>query len=232
MIYFCVSSDTLSISRNVKTLPKLAKAYYAVLNQTTTDHMSYVCHLDAAGFAHLMLTLLEGLRSLDTNTNTMVCTVLDRILTFAHGALLRPRRFGHSTHAEAVALTTLMTGTAAVFQELIRVFLHQLVHEDCKTQWSVSRPLLGLLILYPAMFGAARNDVLAALPQQRQRHAAGCLDALVADIDSTLCAPNRDKFTEHVTVLRRDLSGWPAALAAAAGQQQQRQQQTATDAMT
>jgi hypothetical protein len=34
-----------------QSLPKLQKAYFAMLNQATTDHMSYFCSLDTAAFS-------------------------------------------------------------------------------------------------------------------------------------------------------------------------------------
>jgi hypothetical protein len=101
--------------------------------------------------------------------------------------------------------------------QILTYFLNLVLFEDCKTQWSVSRPMLGLIILQPAFFEGAQQEILMALPPHRQAVVAQCFRNLLADIDQTLSVSNRDKFTEQLCIFKRDASGWPSSLATSTG---------------
>ena len=100
--------------------------------------------------------------------------------------------------------------------QILTFFLNLVLFDDCKTQWSVSRPMLGLIILQPSFFESAQQEILMALPPHRQPVVAQCFRNLLVDVDQTLSVANRDKFTEQLTVFKRDASGWPASLASGA----------------
>lgn len=87
-------------------------------------------------------------------------------------------------------------------------FLKLILVEDCKTQWSVSRPLLGLILLRPHFYETAKEQLTRSLPLHKQMAVRECFAALVVDLDTTLSVQNRDKFTERLSIFKRDVSGW------------------------
>ena len=92
-------------------------------------------------------------------------------------------------------------------------FLKMILFEDCKTQWSVSRPLLGLILLQPQFFENAKQQLVASLPAHKQMLVSTCFQTLLVDVDNTLSVRNRDKFTEQLNIFKRDVSGWAKSIA-------------------
>ena len=164
------------VSRS-QAFPKLNKAYFSLLGIVTRDHMRSIAQLDAATFAcvvrcpdvpatprrFLCGTLLEGLRSVETHLATQCCSSLDSILSFAVAG-----RFKARPDAAAGALDQLIAANAPLFAAMLQDLLNNVIFEECKHQWSISRPLLGLIIAFPSVFLEVRPFVARAAPDPRR----------------------------------------------------------------
>ena len=97
--------------------------------------------------------------------------------------------------------------------------------EDCKNQWSVSRPLLGLIVVQYEFFVQLRRQIVMSAPAVKQAQYNQCFENLMSGVEQQLSTKNRDKFTQNLAVFRRDLNtfakspsaGEAAGAAAAAG---------------
>lgn len=66
--------------------------------------------------------------------------------------------------------------------------------EECRNQWSVSRPLLGLILLQEAYYqDRLRVQLIASLPVSKQTEFAKCLDKLMDGIERNVSIKNKDK---------------------------------------
>ena len=89
--------------------------------------------------------------------------------------------------------------------------------EDCANQWSLSRPMLSLILVNEAIFNDLRSQLIARQPAERRARLAACFDKLMADVTRSLDAKNRDKFTQALSVFRTELYARPPTTPAAAG---------------
>ena len=93
-------------------------------------------------------------------TDTMVCTeccaTLDNIITYLFKKLTRKPKKASSAGASASALVNGDSETTFVrvleqypdiLQQMLQTVLNIVMFEDCRNQWSMSRPLLGLVLL-------------------------------------------------------------------------------------
>lgn len=63
--------------------------------------------------------------------------------------------------------------------------------------WSLSRPILALIVLNEAWFAQIKEDLVRGQPEDRQKHAVQCLAKLMDNVERNLEPKNRDTFT-HV----------------------------------
>ena len=90
---------------------------------------------------------------------------------------------------------------------MAQVLLHMIVFEDCPNQWSLSRPLLALILTNDAFYAQWQGTVLqqqAASPE-RQAKLGAAFEKLMSEVQPTLEAKNRDKFTQNLTLFRHDV---------------------------
>lgn len=129
---------------NLRIYSKLSQTYYGLVETLTSDHMSFVSMLEPQVFLYLLATISDGLGSVDSTISTSCCSALDHIITFLFKNLSKQKR-GQSVHQ--VPLVQVYQQQAQVFQQVLTVVLSIIIFEDCKNQWSMSRPLLGLILL-------------------------------------------------------------------------------------
>lgn len=68
--------------------------------------------------------------------------------------------------------------------------------EDCSNMWSLSRPLLSLILINEEVFNQLKSQFIAMLPSDKQQHASVWLEKLMDDVQRNLEPKNRDKFSQ------------------------------------
>ena len=108
------------------------------------------------------------------------------------------------TSAGALNLARHIAECPNLFPEILKSLFEIVLFEDCSNQWSLSRPMLSLILINEQIFNGLKAQILATQPPDQQRRLAGCFDKLMADVTRTLEPKNRDKFTQNLTVFRHD----------------------------
>eukprot|EP00053_Salpingoeca_punica_P016645 m.158193 g.158193 ORF g.158193 m.158193 type:complete len:1075 (+) comp17011_c0_seq2:97-3321(+) len=187
--------------------PKLSKDFYFLLVSITHDHMSLLARLDPTTFRYLGEAIYLGLKSLDTNISTQCCSSLDNILTYFFTGLAKTKQ-----DDAMVALSQLMNTCVGVFNQMLTYSLNVVMFEDCKNLWSLSRPMLALVLLQPAYFREAQERILPILPSHKQQQVMDCFTMLMEGVDSTLSSRNRDRFTQNLAIFRRDVNNFTKSI--------------------
>ncbi|XP_057585231.1 ran-binding protein 17 isoform X4 [Hippopotamus amphibius kiboko] len=188
---------------------KLSQSYYPLLECLTQDHMSFITNLEPPVLLYVLTSVSEGLTTLDTVVSSSCCTSLDSIVTylFKHIAkegkkLLRCREAAQSGQR----LLHFMQQNPEVLQQMMSVLMNTIVFEDCRNQWSVSRPLLGLILLDEKYFSELRASLINSQPLPKQEVLAQCFRNLMEGVEQNLSVKNRDRFTQNLSVFRRDVA--------------------------
>lgn len=66
--------------------------------------------------------------------------------------------------------------------------------EECRNQWSMSRPLLGLILLNEEYFRRLRASVVAAQPREQQQAMDRCFTNLMEGVERNVLSKNKDKY--------------------------------------
>ncbi|KAM9694958.1 ran-binding protein 17 [Trichechus inunguis] len=216
---------------------KLSQSYYPLLECLTQDHMSFITNLEPPVFLYVLTSISEGLTTLDTVVSSSCCTSLDYIITYLFKHIAKegkkPLRCREATQA-GQRLLHLMQQNPDVLQQMMSVLMNTIVFEDCRNQWSVSRPLLVLILLNEKVsvmaagsmggghqeegengredvcqaeyFSELQASLINSQPLPKREVLAQCFRSLMEGVEQNLSVKNRDRFTQNLSVFRRDVA--------------------------
>lgn len=104
-----------------------------------------------------------------------------------------------------------------ILQGILSTIINIVMFEDCKNQWSLSRPLLGLILLYEDYFRfvlfliefqilnrrntnsniysrSLKDNIIRSQPLDKQQTIAHWFDNLMENVERNLSMKNRDKY--------------------------------------
>ena len=204
--------DALQISINVSisipidhisTYPKLGRAYYVLLELLSLHYPVFLHSLDPQQFAYILRTTEEGLKNFDKNICAQCCMVLDNLLTYQYGLLMK------NTH-EAEAVRTQLNSNPNIFPSLLSVLMNMILFEDSiSNQWSISRPMLGLIVMHPTVYEELKMTIIMSQTQpDKQEIVIQAFRQLMEDVHLNLEARSKDRFTQNLAEFRHRLRNW------------------------
>ncbi|XP_053407063.1 exportin-7-like [Mercenaria mercenaria] len=198
----------LSISQtDLLDYPKLSQNYYGLLESLAQDHMTFISNLEPQVFLYILSTISEGLTALDTMVCTGCCATLDNIITYLFKKLTsKKKKNSPSSMPDSEAFLRILELHPEILQQMLQTVLNIIMFEDCRNQWSMSRPLLGLILLNEEYFNKLRESIISSQPQDKQQTMAQCFDSLMEGIERSLITKNRDRFTQNLSLFRRDVN--------------------------
>lgn len=81
-----------------------------------------------------------------------------------------------------------------ILHQILSTVLNVIMFEDCRNQWSMSRPLLGLILLNEEYFNQMRENIIRSQPPDKQAAMAQWFDNLMDGIERNLLTKNRDRY--------------------------------------
>ncbi|KAM6357020.1 LOW QUALITY PROTEIN: ran-binding protein 17 [Alca torda] len=188
---------------------KLSQSYYPLLECLTQDHMSFITSLEPHVLIYILTSISEGLTAVDTIVSSSCCASLDYIVTYLFKHLakegkktLRCREISQ----DGQRLLHFMQQNPEVLQQMMSILMNTIIFEDCRNQWSVSRPLLGLILLNEKYFSELRATLITSQPDNKREVLDQCFRNLMEGVEQNLLVKNRDRFTQNMSVFRRDVA--------------------------
>ncbi|KAL9265012.1 Exportin-7-B-like protein [Drosera capensis] len=193
---------TLSIPlADVLAFRKLTRAYFAFVDVLFKSHMTFVLNSDSSAFMHFVGSLESGLRDLDTTISSQCASAVDELATYYFNNITM--REAPPSQA-AVNLAQRIAECPTLFLEILKTLFEIVLFEDYGSQWSLSRPMLSLILLSEQIFTDLQAHLLASQPVEQHQRLALCFDKLMADITRTLEPKNRDRFTQNLNVFKNE----------------------------
>ncbi|KAK8928464.1 hypothetical protein KSP39_PZI017721 [Platanthera zijinensis] len=193
---------TLSVTlADILAFRKLTRAYFAFMEVLFNNHITFILNFDASTFRHIVGSLESGLKGLDSSISSQCASAVDNLAAYY---------FNNVTIAEspppqaAVNLARHVVDCPNLFPEILKTLFEIVLFEDCGNQWSLSRPMLSLILISEQVFSDLKVQILASQPVDQQQRLAVCFDKLMADVNRSLDSRNRDKFTQNLTTFRHD----------------------------
>ncbi|OPJ88266.1 ran-binding protein 17 isoform B [Patagioenas fasciata monilis] len=187
---------------------KLSQSYYPLLECLTQDHMSFISSLEPRVFFYILTSISEGLTAVDTIVSSSCCASLDYIVTYLFKHLSKGKKTPRCREIsqDGQRLLHFMQQNPDVLQQMMSILLNTIIFEDCRNQWSVSRPLLGLILLNEKYFSELRATLISSQPDNKREVLDQCFRNLMEGVEQNLLLKNRDRFTENMSVFRRDVA--------------------------
>eukprot|EP00271_Cylindrocystis_brebissonii_P005659 TRINITY_DN17835_c0_g2_i1.p1 TRINITY_DN17835_c0_g2~~TRINITY_DN17835_c0_g2_i1.p1 ORF type:complete len:1060 (+),score=142.88 TRINITY_DN17835_c0_g2_i1:716-3895(+) len=182
---------------------KVARAYFSLLEVLCHNHTTVVVNLDTATFNHIVGSLDAGLKcqSLDVSISSQCASAVDNLAAFYFNSL----NSGEApTSPAALTMAKHIADCPTLFPEILKSLFETVLFENCANQWSLSRPMLSLILINEQLFNDLKLQILATQPADQRPRLAACFDKLMADVARTLEPKNRDKFTQNLTVFRHE----------------------------
>jgi exportin-7 len=179
---------------------KVAKAYFGLVDVLCHSHAAALAARDTPTVAFLVASLDAGLKSLDVSVSSQCAAALDNLAAF----LFRHQPGGEAPTAAGAALADHFRQRPDLLPQALTTLFEVVLFEDCTNQWSLSRPMLSLILVSEGVYGELRARVVASQPAERRAALAGCLDRLMQDVQRSLDAKNRDRFTQALTITRHE----------------------------
>ncbi|XP_076259646.1 ran-binding protein 16 isoform X2 [Rhynchophorus ferrugineus] len=195
--------------------PKLSQTYYVLLECLAQDHMNFLASLEPQVFLYIISSISEGLTAIgaqiDDYTDTMVCTgccaTLDHIVTYLFRHLTQKGFPGKKrTQSNGDMMLKVLEVHPEILQQMLSTVLNVIMYDDCRNQWSMSRPLLGLILLNEDYFARLRENIIRNQATDKQAAMAQWFDNLMEGIERNLLTKNRDRFTQNLSMFRRDVN--------------------------
>jgi len=181
---------------------KVMRAYFEYFNTLCTQYAAHIVELDSGTWAQIMGALHEGVRSfhLDSTISSECASAIDSLISIRfrqhrRDLVLHPH-FDEHIRANPELLPTVLT----TLFELV-------MFEMCPNQWSLSRPLLGLILLNEAAFPAVKRRLVQHLAEDKQVRIFAAFDKLMSEVQRNIEPKNRDRFTQMLTLFRQDVRG-------------------------
>ncbi|XP_078006673.1 ran-binding protein 17 isoform X4 [Phascolarctos cinereus] len=145
----------------------------------------------------------------DTVVSSSCCTSLDYIVTYLFKHIAKEGKKSlrcREVSQDGQRLLHFMQQNPDVLQQMMSVLMNIIIFEDCRNQWSVSRPLLGLILLNEKYFSELRENLINSQPIGKREVLAQCFRSLMEGVEQNLLIKNRDRFTQNLSVFRRDMA--------------------------
>ena len=175
--------------------PKVAKAYFGLMDSLMMNHTKEVVMLDHEKFRRIVLALREGLQSFEVWMSSQCGTAIDHLSAFRF-------RQGVKGGEIAVQFEQHVKNSPDLFSSCLHIIFNMIVNVDCTNQWSLSRPLLSLILTNPNTFMEIEKKTVEAQPPERRMAVTVAFQKLMQDVRQSIDSKNRDLFTSHVTIFR------------------------------
>lgn len=179
---------------------KVAKAYYGLIDVLAHGHAPALAARDGDTVAAVAASLDAGLKSLDAAVSSQCAAATDALAGFYFRGLA-----ADPPAPAAVALGAHLAARPDLFPGLLATLFDVALFEDCPNQWSLSRPMLPLILVNEGVYESLTARVVAAQPPDRRAPLAAALAKLMDGVARSLEPKNRDKFTQNLTLVRHEI---------------------------
>ncbi|GMH18647.1 hypothetical protein Nepgr_020488 [Nepenthes gracilis] len=180
---------------------KVAGAYFNFMAILLNSHIKFALNLDTSTFTYIVRSLGSGLKVLDSNIVSQCASALDHLATYYFNNII----MGEAPASPAILnFARHVSECPDIFPDILRSLFEIVLFEDCGIQWSLSRPMLSLILISEEMYSNLKTQILASQPVDQQQRLQQCFDKLMADVTRSLDSKNRDRFTQNLPRFRNE----------------------------
>lgn len=186
---------------DVLSFPKLSRHYFSFLDVLFRNHLPFVAAKDTGTFMTLMTVLHEGLQALDPPMSTHCASAIDYLASYLFINRDKDWQSLQMLNAHVAQDSTL-------FPSLTSTLFTQLLFGPYSNHWSVTRPMLSLMMADEQSFTSYRDHLISTQSPENQQKLNEAFAKLLTDVQRNLEPTNRDRFAQHLATFRQAVRGF------------------------
>merc|ERR1712113_899875 len=171
---------------------KALKPYYYFLELATRGHMSKVMELEPVMLTTLLQSVEEGLLSFETGVSMQCCATVDNVISYFH------QQNQNKMTPEQERVRRFLSESPQCLQKILHPMFQLVMTGEFSSTWSISRPLLGLVLLHEQYFMQLKEQLVGSQIEERRAKLRGFFDDLMAGVENNLSTKSKDAFTRNL----------------------------------
>lgn len=217
-------------SKDLLAFPKVASSFFSFVEALSSKCVHSLVMLPSPAFVRLLQFIEIGLRRADDSSST-ACGVIDHLVSYRFECIEAMEKERQNKEETARGIMRSVGAQAAhqarqekliaaarqfqaheqtdphMLERILHTVFKSVVMENCTRQWSMSRPLLPLIISNPAAYENLTTSIVQSQSADRQAVLSVAFKELLVGIESNLKTKNRDAFTKALYLLVRRAKG-------------------------
>ncbi|KAK1442653.1 exportin 4/7-like protein [Babesia gibsoni] len=186
-------------NEDLQAFSKAMQPVYSFLDLSTKLFMHQLLLLPPDNVAHLINACLDGLCSYEASTALTAASALDNFVTHVYNEHNKTVT-GGGPHPARIFLES---NLECLRRGMVLIF-NLLLSGDSNSAWSVSRPLLGLILLNQNEFSQLPQTLSLNMSEEKKNKLQRCFASLMNGLDNTLSHQNKDTFTKNVYIFSQE----------------------------
>eukprot|EP01127_Copromyxa_protea_P020943 TRINITY_DN7077_c0_g1_i1.p1 TRINITY_DN7077_c0_g1~~TRINITY_DN7077_c0_g1_i1.p1 ORF type:complete len:1109 (-),score=152.84 TRINITY_DN7077_c0_g1_i1:102-3401(-) len=197
-----------SESSHLKKYPKVYSEIFTLLDKIVYQHTLFVIKCDSQLFGRCLMMLLEALHSDISAIVTQACNSIDKLVSLHISNLTvaqhQQQQVPAKTQKQIECVTSHFTTHHRILVAILAQVLNLLVsNENGQGIWSLSRPLLSLMLLFPQDYEKIVKIIIESQPDAKAEQMASAFTHLTDGIQTNITSDNREKFLTQVLKLHK-----------------------------
>lgn len=187
--------------------PKIAQNYYNLLENVTQENMPYITNLCTDVICAILKSVQSGITSLNVVVMTSACSVMDIILNYLYKRIRRGAAASTKVGQEPEGdnMIRAIEENPHILADLLQTLVSIMLFGDSKCQWSLSRPMLGLILIQQDVFEKVKTDLTRQQTFEKQPKFEEAFTQLMNGVENSLSVKNKDTFTQNLSKFKRDI---------------------------
>jgi len=208
----------LSVDPNdLLSYPKTSLAFFLLMDALAIKDVHAIVSLPTPLYARLLSSVMIVIQR-PVEESAFAASVIDRLMTyrFECEACVASDQIEHASGEGASAADASTVQNRAkkhdawgklqqheaahptALVEMLKAIFQLVAFQNCTRQWSMSRPLLPLILSLAGFWDKWHKQIIAEQPAQRQQQFTAAFAKLTDQVDRTLATKNRDRFTKQL----------------------------------
>ncbi|VDK52579.1 unnamed protein product [Anisakis simplex] len=194
-------------SNDFQSYSKVTQHFYSLLECIAQDNMCFLSNVQPEVFVTMLRYIHQGTIALDPVVVTSSCATLDMLLNYLYRRLTRtsPVRTHVGAEPDGENCIRALEAQPTLLSEVLAGMLNAVIFDDAKCHWSLSRPLLGLILLQEEFFQQWKMDLINQHPVEKRVMFEEAFAGLMDGVERNLKSRNKDVFTQNLTIFRRSV---------------------------
>ncbi|KAL7312113.1 hypothetical protein PS15m_007914 [Mucor circinelloides] len=206
--------------------PKLTRTFFMMLDEFSVEQMMIDPNMPPEAFLYTLEACEQGVQSSDAWIRTHACATLNNICTFviqenekadlrrlSSGSIVSPsdsskkdKDYKKNKSLRGAWFLSYLNQYPQVLPKLLSTLFGLILFDDNNDQWQLSRPLYTLVLLERDFASKYTNQVILQQLPERREFVTKALSNLMEGSGWTLSSKDREKFSQQVATLKRELN--------------------------